>query len=102
MRMGWFAHCSVRPTEPPICANRCGFGWVAWHWCGTGVPGAGIWYTEDAADLVAGPGLAYDTIRRATALLRERGLILTIIGRGTYVAPGASGLEGAGGPGSRG
>lgn len=31
--------------------------------------------------------VAYDTIRRAAALLRERELILTIIGRGTYVAP---------------
>jgi DNA-binding GntR family transcriptional regulator len=26
-------------------------------------------------------------IRRATALLRERGLIITIVGRGTFVQP---------------
>jgi hypothetical protein len=32
-------------------------------------------------------GVAYDTIRRATALLRDRGLIITIVGRGTYVTP---------------
>ncbi len=40
-------------------------------------------------DMAAEYGVAYDTIRRATALLRERGLIITIIGRGTYVAPEA-------------
>jgi GntR family transcriptional regulator len=31
-------------------------------------------------------GVAYDTIRRATALLRERGLIITVHGRGTFVS----------------
>ncbi len=31
-------------------------------------------------------GVAYDTMRRAAALLRERGLIITVHGRGTYVA----------------
>jgi len=36
-------------------------------------------------DLAAEWGVAYDTIRRATALLRERGLIVTVIGRGTFV-----------------
>ena len=38
-------------------------------------------------------GVAYDTVRRATALLRERGLIVTIVGRGTYVSerPATSG-----------
>jgi GntR family transcriptional regulator len=36
-------------------------------------------------DLAAEWGVAYDTIRRATALLRERGLILTVVGRGTFV-----------------
>src|SRR5260370_20606994 len=37
-------------------------------------------------DMASGYGVAYDTIRRATALLRERGLIATIVGRGTHVA----------------
>ncbi len=37
-------------------------------------------------DLAAEYGVAYDTIRRATALLRERGLIQTVHGRGTFVA----------------
>jgi hypothetical protein len=30
--------------------------------------------------------VAYGTIRRAAVLLRERGLIITVHGRGTYVA----------------
>jgi DNA-binding GntR family transcriptional regulator len=38
-------------------------------------------------DLAVEYGVAYDTIRRATALLRDRGLIITIVGRGTYVTP---------------
>jgi GntR family transcriptional regulator len=35
-------------------------------------------------------GVAYDTIRRATAVLRERGLITTIVGRGTFVTAQSS------------
>ncbi len=31
-------------------------------------------------------GVAYDTVRRAAVLLRERGLIITVHGQGTYVA----------------
>ena len=33
-----------------------------------------------------GLGVAYNTVRRAAVLLRERGLIITVHGRGTYVA----------------
>jgi DNA-binding GntR family transcriptional regulator len=36
-------------------------------------------------DLAADLGVAYDTVRRATALMRERGLIATVHGKGTYV-----------------
>jgi DNA-binding GntR family transcriptional regulator len=36
-------------------------------------------------DLARDLGVAYDTVRRATALLRERGLITTVHGKGTYV-----------------
>jgi GntR family transcriptional regulator len=36
-------------------------------------------------DLATHYGVAYGTIRRATQLLRERGLIVTIHGRGTFV-----------------
>ena len=37
-------------------------------------------------ELAQDTGGAYDTIRRAAVLLRERGLIITVHGRGTYVA----------------
>jgi DNA-binding GntR family transcriptional regulator len=37
-------------------------------------------------ELAADCGVAYDTVRRAMALLRERNLIITVHGRGTYVA----------------
>jgi GntR family transcriptional regulator len=37
-------------------------------------------------DIAVQFGVAYDTVRRATAVLRERGLIVTVVGRGTYVA----------------
>jgi DNA-binding GntR family transcriptional regulator len=37
-------------------------------------------------ELAQDTGVAYDTIRRAAVLLRERGLIITVHGRGTYVA----------------
>jgi DNA-binding GntR family transcriptional regulator len=36
-------------------------------------------------DLATEYGVAYDTVRRATAVLRDRRLILTVHGRGTYV-----------------
>jgi DNA-binding GntR family transcriptional regulator len=36
-------------------------------------------------ELAVSLGVAYDTMRRATALLRERGLIDTVQGRGTFV-----------------
>jgi GntR family transcriptional regulator len=32
-------------------------------------------------------GVAYTTVRHATAILRERGLIVTVHGRGTFVKP---------------
>jgi DNA-binding transcriptional regulator YhcF (GntR family) len=48
------------------------------------VPGARL---PAERDLATEYGVAYDTIRRATALLRDRGLIITIVGRGTYVTP---------------
>jgi GntR family transcriptional regulator len=48
-------------------------------------------------DLAAEYGVSYDTVRRATAVLRERGLIVTVHGRGTYV----SGPADAGSPAGR-
>jgi GntR family transcriptional regulator len=41
---------------------------------------------EAERDLATRYGVSYDTIRRATALLRERGLIVTVHGRGTFVS----------------
>jgi DNA-binding GntR family transcriptional regulator len=38
-------------------------------------------------DLASSYGVAYHTIRHAMAILRERGLIVTMHGRGTYVVP---------------
>jgi GntR family transcriptional regulator len=32
-------------------------------------------------------GVAYDSIRRATGLLRDQGRIVTVHGRGTFVTP---------------
>jgi GntR family transcriptional regulator len=37
-------------------------------------------------DLAADLGVSYDSVRRAMELLRERGLIVTVHGRGTFVA----------------
>ena len=37
-------------------------------------------------DLAAELGVSYDSVRRAMELLRERGLIVTVHGRGTFVA----------------
>lgn len=41
-------------------------------------------------DLAAEYGVAYLTVRRAAQVLRDRGLIVTVMGRGTYVAEQAS------------
>lgn len=38
-------------------------------------------------DLAAEYGVSYDSVRRATAVLRDRGLIVTLIGRGSFVTP---------------
>jgi GntR family transcriptional regulator len=44
-------------------------------------------------DLATEYGVAYNTVRKSMELLRERGLIVTMHGRGTYVAerPASSG-----------
>jgi DNA-binding GntR family transcriptional regulator len=36
-------------------------------------------------------GVAYTTVRHAMAVLRERGIIVTVHGRGTYVKPTEAG-----------
>jgi GntR family transcriptional regulator len=39
-------------------------------------------------DLAEDYGVAYTTVRRAMEVLRDRGLIITRHGRGTFVTPG--------------
>lgn len=39
-------------------------------------------------DLADDYGVAYTTVRRAMEVLRERGLIITRHGRGTFIVPG--------------
>jgi len=51
----------------------------------TGEPKPGARLPADR-DLAHDFGVAYDPVRRAAVLLRERGLIITVHGRGTYVA----------------
>lgn len=46
-------------------------------------PGARL---EPEREIAETYGVAYMTVRRATELLRERGLIVTVHGRGTYIA----------------
>ena len=46
-------------------------------------PGSRLPAERDLAEFY---GVAYDTIRRATAELRQRELIVTVHGRGTFVA----------------
>ncbi|HEV2370727.1 MAG TPA: winged helix-turn-helix domain-containing protein [Streptosporangiaceae bacterium] len=46
-------------------------------------PGARLPAERDLAQFY---GVAYDTVRRATEELRKRGLIVTVHGRGTFVA----------------
>ena len=40
-------------------------------------------------DLAGEYGVAYGTVRRAMGLLRERGLVVSVHGRGTFVAGSA-------------
>jgi GntR family transcriptional regulator len=48
-------------------------------------------------DLAAEYGVAYQTVRHSMQILRDRGLIITRQGRGTFVAPAARrGSNGAG------
>jgi len=41
-------------------------------------------------DLAAEYGVAYNTLRQAIDMLRERGLAVTLCGHGNYVRPGVS------------
>ncbi len=77
-------HPAVDPTAPKLVYVQVADDLTARIERGDLAPGARL-AAERA--LAAEYGVSYDTIRRATALLRDRGLIITIVGRGTYVKP---------------
>jgi GntR family transcriptional regulator len=77
-------HPAIDPNAPKLVYEQVADHIEARIQAGEFAPGARL---PAERDLATEYGVAYDTIRRATALLRERELILTIIGRGTFVRP---------------
>jgi GntR family transcriptional regulator len=77
-------HPAIDPTAPKLVYVQVADHITARIKAGELAPGARL---PAERDLATEYGVAYDTIRRATALLRDRGLIITIVGRGTYVTP---------------
>ncbi len=76
-------HPAVDPNAPKLIYVQVADHITARISAGELRPGARL---PAERDLATEYGVAYDTIRRAMALLRERGLIITIVGRGTFVA----------------
>jgi GntR family transcriptional regulator len=76
-------HPAIDPHAPKLIYEQVADHITEQIESGTLVPGARL---PAERDLATEYGVAYDTIRRATALLRERELIITIVGRGTFVA----------------
>ena len=76
-------HPAIDPAAPKLIYEQVADHIAARIASGELAPGARL---PAERDMAAEYGVAYDTIRRATALLRERGLITTIVGRGTFVA----------------
>ena len=77
-------HPAIDPAAPKLVYVQVADHITARIDAGELAPGARL---PAERDLAVEYGVAYDTIRRATALLRDRGLIITIVGRGTYVTP---------------
>ena len=77
-------HPAIDPTAPKLVYVQVADHITARIEAGELAPGARL---PAERDLASEYGVAYDTIRRATALLRERELIITIVGRGTFVKP---------------
>jgi GntR family transcriptional regulator len=77
-------HPAIDPKAPKLVYVQVADHVTARIESGELAPGARL---PAERDLATEYGVAYDTIRRATALLRERGLIITIVGRGTFVKP---------------
>ena len=72
----------IDPAGPKLVYVRVADQVAARITSGELVPGAKL---PAERELAAEYGVSYDTIRRASALLRERGLIETVHGRGTFV-----------------
>ncbi len=81
-------HPAIDPNAPKLIYVQVADHLTARIEAGDLQPGARL---PAERDLATEYGVSYDTIRRATALLRERGLILTIVGRGTFVTPAPGG-----------
>ncbi len=77
-------HPAIDPTAPKLVYVQVADHITARIKAGELAPGARL---PAERDLAVEYGVSYDTIRRATALLRERELIITIVGRGTFVRP---------------
>ena len=75
-------HPAIDPSAPKLIYEQVADHITARIESGELVPGARLPAERDMATKY---GVAYDTIRRATALLRERGLIQTVHGRDTFV-----------------
>lgn len=77
-------HPAIDPNAPKLVYVQVADHIAARIEAGELAPGARL---PAERDLAGEYGVAYDTIRRATAVLRDRGLIITIVGRGTFVKP---------------
>ena len=83
-REGVSDHPAIDPDAPKLVYVQVADHIAARIKAGELTPGARL---PAERDLATEYGVAYDTVRRATAVLRDRGLIITIVGRGTYVTP---------------
>jgi len=77
-------HPAIDPKAPKLVYAQVADHITARIEAGDLAPGARL---PAERDMATEYGVSYDTIRRATALLRDQGLIITIVGRGTYVTP---------------
>jgi DNA-binding GntR family transcriptional regulator len=77
-------HPPIDPDAPKLIYEQVADHIAARIASGELTPGAKL---PAERDMAVEYQVAYDTIRRATALLRQRGLIITIVGRGTFVVP---------------
>jgi GntR family transcriptional regulator len=77
-------HPAIDPTSPKLVYLQVADHITARIEAGALARGARL---PAERDLATEYGVSYDTIRRATAVLRDRDLIVTVVGRGTFVKP---------------